>query len=154
MGEVLRIAVPKEFLNQDLEDYLLWHGCERIDGKNTVVFETFPHPIGIFFEVFGVSSYKKKRDFYDGLIVEGGKKAFSRQSIIINPLLNKEVSIRLTEEAHQFIREMAKRQRCSVSDYLRALFIEHMIRREPKSEKERRGQEIASRCFAAATTDV
>jgi hypothetical protein len=140
----MKITIPKEFLTDDMEAYLLWHRCERIaENERSVTFQTHPHSIGIVFEVFGISSYERKRAFYDNLTVCGGKKSFSRDWIIINPLLNKQVGLRLSEEMYQFVKEITKRRKCSMASYLRNFIYEPLVRGEPRSEKERRGQEIA-----------
>lgn len=142
MAKFMKLSIPEELLSRDMEDYLLWHECKKIN-KNT--FQTFPHQIRIAFEVFGISTYRMKRDFYDRLKVEGGKKAFSRQEIVISPTLDRKIDIRLTPEAYQFVHNEAKRRESSVSQYLRS-FIERLIfkqKNSPATEKERRGQKLA-----------
>lgn len=151
MGNRMRITLPKEFLTEDMENYLLWRQCER-DGedKNSVTFETFPHSIGFAFEVFGILTYERKKAFYRNISVRGGRKAFSRSEVVINPLLNKEVSIRVSREMYSFLKKRVKNSECGISESLRHyIHSELMAQHEPKTERERRGQEIASRCLAA-----
>lgn len=154
MGKVLRIAIPKEFLTRDLECYLLWHNCKKVsENKNFAAFEMSPHSMRMPFELFGILTYRRKRDFYDGLAVGGGRKAFSRQEVVINPFLDKEVHLRVTEEAYQFVRETAKKRGYSISGYLRSFITKFIFEQEqePKSEKAKKGREIALRSLGVET---
>ena len=70
-----------------------------------------------------------------------------KHEIVINPLLDKEVGVRLTEEMYQSVREKAQKIGCSISGYFRSLISFLTVCHEPETQRERRGREIALQSF-------
>jgi hypothetical protein len=115
----MRVAIPKEFLNEEMEKFLQWSEYRKVseDGEKAVFEGVFS--LEIDFGAFGFPR-GKRREFYDRLEVVGGRKALTPNGVSVTARRNKAVLLRLSKEEHELLKQYAGERGIAISDAARA----------------------------------
>jgi hypothetical protein len=138
----VRVTFPREMLDSEIEKFLEWSGYRRVaEDEENVVFE------GIFsfridFDSFNISR-GRRRELYNRLKVEGGKKYLASDRIEVTSYKDKSLLIRLSKEELDLLKRYAQARKCTVSDAVRAKMTETLL--QWMKEEEQREKTLKSK---------